>query len=65
MTGIALIPLNLWFVYAVLHLLGAPQWAVHRFVANPFNTVMLLATGRHDVPSHATGFAGRHGGLHG
>ena len=43
-TGIALIPLNIWFVYAVLHLLGAPQAAIHRFVANPLNTVLLLAT---------------------
>ena len=43
-TGIALVPLTVWFVYAVLHLLGAPQAAVHRFVASPVNTVMLLAT---------------------
>ena len=42
-TAIALVPLTLWFIYAVLHLLGAPQWAVHRFVANPVNTVLLLA----------------------
>ncbi len=43
-TGIALVPLTIWFIYAVLHLLGAPQSAVHRFVANPVNTVLLLAT---------------------
>ena len=42
-TAIALVPLTVWFVYAVLHLLGAPQPAVHRFVASPVNTVMLLA----------------------
>ncbi len=42
-TAIALIPLTIWFVYAVLHLLGAPQPYVHRFVARPVNTVMLLA----------------------
>lgn len=42
-TGIALVPLTIWFVYAVLHLLGAPQAVVHRFVANPINTVLLLA----------------------
>ena len=41
-TAIALVPLTLWFVYAILHLLGAPQMAVHRFVANPVNTVLLL-----------------------
>ena len=43
-TGIALVPLTVWFIYAVLHLLGSPQAAVHRFVANPVNTVLLLAT---------------------
>ena len=42
-TAIALIPLTIWFIYAVLHLLGAPQAAVHHFVANPVNTVLLLA----------------------
>ncbi len=42
-TAIALVPLTVWFVYAVLHLLGAPQHNVHRFVANPVNTVLLLA----------------------
>ncbi len=42
-TAIALVPLTIWFVYAVLHLLGAPQASVHRFVANPVNTVLLLA----------------------
>jgi succinate dehydrogenase / fumarate reductase membrane anchor subunit len=43
LTAIALVPLTIWFIYAVLHLLGAPQFAVHRFVANPVNTVLLLA----------------------
>ncbi len=42
-TAIALVPLTVWFIYAVLHLLGAPQLAVHRFVASPVNTVLLLA----------------------
>ena len=42
-TAIALVPLTIWFVYAVLHLLGAPQAGVHRFVHNPVNTVLLLA----------------------
>ena len=44
LTAIALVPLTIWFIYAVLHLLGAPQQTVHRFVANPINTVLLLAT---------------------
>ncbi len=43
-TGIALVPLTVWFVYAVLHLLGAPQVRVHRFMANPVNTTLMLAT---------------------
>ncbi len=42
-TAIALVPLTIWFIYAVLHLLGAPQAAVHHFVAHPVNTVLLLA----------------------
>ena len=43
-TAIALVPLTIWFVYAVLHLLGAPQVRVHRFLANPVNTTLMLAT---------------------
>ena len=42
-TAIALVPLTIWFIYAMLHLLGAPQASVHRFVASPVNTVLLLA----------------------
>ncbi len=42
-TAIALVPLTIWFVYAVLHLLGSPQWQVHRFVRSPVNSVLLLA----------------------
>ena len=42
-TAIALIPLTIWFIYAVLRLLGASQQAVHSFVASPVNTVLLLA----------------------
>ncbi len=42
-TAIALIPLTLWFIYAVLHLIGADYPAVHRWVAHPVNTVLLLA----------------------
>ena len=42
-TAVALVPLTVWFVYAVLHLLGAPQAAVHHFVASPVNTVLLLS----------------------
>ncbi len=42
-TAIALVPLTLWFIYAVLHLVGAPQPVVATWVARPWNTVLLLA----------------------
>jgi succinate dehydrogenase / fumarate reductase, membrane anchor subunit len=42
-TAIALIPLTLWFIYAVIHLAGQPQHDVVHFVAHPVNTVLLLA----------------------
>ena len=43
LTAVALVPLTIWFIYVVLHLVGAPQAAVHRFVGSPINTVLLLA----------------------
>ncbi len=42
-TAVALVPLTFWFVYAVLHLLGTSQAHVHRFMANPINTTLMLA----------------------
>ena len=42
-TAIALVPLTLWFIYAVLHLVGAPQPYVAAWIAHPWNTVLLLA----------------------
>lgn len=42
-TAIALVPLTIWFVVAVLHLLGADQPHVARWVGHPVNTVLLLA----------------------
>jgi succinate dehydrogenase / fumarate reductase membrane anchor subunit len=42
-TAIALIPLVIWFVFAVIHLAGQPQAAVQHWVAHPVNTVLLLA----------------------
>jgi len=41
-TSIALVPLTLWFIYAMLHLVGAPQEAVAAWASNPINTVLLL-----------------------
>ena len=43
LTSIALVPLTLWFVFSVLQLLGAPHQAMVDWVANPINTVLLLA----------------------
>ena len=42
-TAVALVPLTLWFIYAMLHLLGQPQPVVATWVARPWNTVLLLA----------------------
>ena len=42
-TSMALVPLTLWFIYAMLHLLGASQPAVAAWVGHPWNTALLLA----------------------
>lgn len=42
-TAMALVPLTLWFIYAMLHLVGATQPYVAAWVAHPWNTVLLLA----------------------
>ncbi|MEJ1975111.1 MAG: succinate dehydrogenase, hydrophobic membrane anchor protein [Acetobacteraceae bacterium] len=42
-TAIALVPLTLWFIYVVFHLMGRPQWAVARWASNPVNTALALA----------------------
>jgi len=41
-TSIALVPLTLWFIYAMLHLVGAPHEAVAAWASHPVNTVLLL-----------------------
>ena len=41
-TSIALVPLTLWFIYAMLHLVGVPQEAVAAWASNPVNAVLLL-----------------------
>ena len=43
-TSIALVPLTLWFIYAMLHLVGASQETVAAWASNPVNTVLLLVT---------------------
>jgi succinate dehydrogenase / fumarate reductase membrane anchor subunit len=42
LTAIALVPLSLWFIAAMLHLLGAGQEEVARWAHHPINTVLLL-----------------------
>jgi succinate dehydrogenase / fumarate reductase membrane anchor subunit len=42
-TSVALVPLTLWFVYAVLHLSGRSRADVAHFVGHPFNAALLLA----------------------
>jgi succinate dehydrogenase / fumarate reductase membrane anchor subunit len=42
MTSIALVPLTLWFIYAMLHLVGAPHEVVAAWASHPLNTVLLL-----------------------
>jgi succinate dehydrogenase / fumarate reductase membrane anchor subunit len=41
-TSIALVPLTLWFIYAVIHLLGAPHEAVLDWMASPLTIVLML-----------------------
>ena len=41
-TSIALVPLTLWFIYAMLHLVGAPQPVVAAWAGNPINATLLL-----------------------
>ncbi len=41
-TSVALLPLTLWFVFAVSALAGAPYERVVSWIAQPFNAVLLL-----------------------
>lgn len=41
-TSIALVPLTLWFIFAMLQMVGQPQAAVAAWASNPVNTVLLL-----------------------
>ena len=42
LTAVALVPLTLWFIYTVLHLVGRPQAGIVRWAHNPVNTVLAL-----------------------
>ena len=42
-TAIALVPLTIWFVIAVLSMLGADQPVIAHWIGQPWNAVLLLA----------------------
>jgi succinate dehydrogenase / fumarate reductase membrane anchor subunit len=42
-TAVALVPLTIWFVFAVFHIVGEPQAYVRHWAGHPVNTVLLLA----------------------
>ncbi len=42
-TAVALVPLSLWFIYTLYHLMGLPRWGVIRWAHNPWNTALTLA----------------------
>ncbi len=42
-TAIALVPLTIWFVVAVLSMLGADQPVIAHWIGRPWNAVLLLA----------------------
>ena len=43
LTAVALVPLSLWFIFAVLHLGGEPRAYVAHWAANPINAGLLAA----------------------
>jgi succinate dehydrogenase / fumarate reductase membrane anchor subunit len=43
LTALALVPLSLWFVVSLLHLLGAPHKAVVDWMSGPWTIVLMIA----------------------
>ncbi len=43
LTAIALVPLSLWFIFGMLHLLGAPHDAVVAWISGPWTIVCMIA----------------------
>lgn len=43
LTALALVPLSLWFIFNVLHLLGAPHEAVIDWISSPWTIVLMIA----------------------
>ena len=42
-TGLALVPLTIWFIYSVIHLSGASREAVMHWLSAPLPMVLMLA----------------------
>lgn len=42
-SGAALVPLTLWFIFSVANLAGAPHADWAQWLANPLNTVLMIA----------------------
>lgn len=42
LTAIALVPLSIWFVFAILSLLGADYGAYKEWISSPENTLMMV-----------------------
>lgn len=43
LTAVALVPLTLWFVWSVLHLVGASHEAVLAWIGGPIQVVLMIA----------------------
>jgi succinate dehydrogenase / fumarate reductase, membrane anchor subunit len=43
LTAVALVPLTLWFVWSVLHLVGAPHEAMLAWIGGPIPVVLMIA----------------------
>ena len=40
--AVALVPLTIWFIFALMHLIGAPRQAVIDWLSSPVSMVLLL-----------------------
>jgi succinate dehydrogenase / fumarate reductase membrane anchor subunit len=43
LTAVALVPLSLWFIYTVIHLLGASRDDIANWLSRPVSLVLMLA----------------------
>ena len=42
LTGLALVPLGIWFVISVIHLVGGDYGKFHAWLSNPCNTTLMV-----------------------